>query len=395
MNPLVVKQGDVMAQFKGKSNWKQMRANTRMNQCSTPAPSNGKRNVKPSSKLKKLSFIHEETDSKLPSTHKRAPGGHRSLHLSRSITTVQRNISKNKKRMEPFQNRSPSLQQRKKCTQSNDQTPTYFVYTETSSECSLTSEALLNLLPSLDSELLVDSSSSSTSTDSCSSVELFRGAEEHTTCMNQEDVSWFCCKNSTLLDSSKAANIDVIAQPSNLSDILEQTGNVTTEACFNRDHVSDGTKVHESSRAVSITLAGKTVSKLQASNEITLEQKRIHATSLAMKQKKPMNEEPSSNPKKTKCKKKVNFADPLKIEYTPEFCRIKPLSPEFPVQLEKQVLGLKEQDKLPICSIILAPDCYQPSKVWQYEHMQPWTMFENAPTDIIIDYLNDCACSRF
>ncbi|XP_067851999.1 meiosis-specific kinetochore protein-like [Heptranchias perlo] len=405
------RRGNVMAQFKGKSNLKRMRANTLMDQCSTPAPCNGKRNLKASSKLKKLSFIHEGADSELSSTNKLAPGGHRSLHLSRTKTTVQRNISNNKKGIEPFQNRSPGLQHVQESTQSNSKNTTCSGYTETSSEFSLTSDALPYILPSLESELLVDSSS--TRTDSCSSVELFREAEEHAPCVHQEDVCWFHCKNSTLLDSSKAENIDVIAQPSNLSEILEQTGNVIREGSFNRDYSSDGAEVHESSRPVTITVAGKTISKLQAATEITLEQKRIHSVSLPMKHKKPMNEEPSSK-QATKCKKKVNFADPLKIEYASEFSRIKPLSTlstEFPFQLERQVLQqnvetnekrkpiqtstplqtfeqstrMEQQGEVPICSIILAPVCYRPSKVWQCEHVQPWAPFENAPIDIIIE----------
>ncbi|XP_067899121.1 uncharacterized protein [Heterodontus francisci] len=345
-----------MAHFKGKSNWKQMSANTQMNHCSSPAHSYGKRNIKPSSKLKKLSFIHEEAGSELSSTYKLASGGHRS-YLSRMKTTVQKSILKTKKGIEPFQNRSPSLQQWKEFTQSNSKNTTCFESTETSSvEFSLTFEVLPYLLHSLDSELLVDDSSS-TGTDSCSSVELFREAEgsahgcnlslscdaehrvmtkcvevkqpDHTLLEYEEDICWFHCKNSTLLDSSKAANIDVIDQPSNLSEITEQTGNVRREGSFNRDHVSDRDEVHGNS----FTVAGKNVSKLQAGNEITLEQKRLHAISLPMEQKNP---------------------------------RLK-------------------QHEVPICSIILAPVCSRPSNVWQCEHVQSWTTFKKAPIDIIID----------
>ncbi|GCB71317.1 hypothetical protein scyTo_0005905 [Scyliorhinus torazame] len=246
-----------------------------MNQCSSLA--HGKRNAKPSSKLKKLSFIKEETDSHIAPTNSLASGAHGSLHLFRMKRTARRNILKTKKGIEPFRNRSPSLQQWKKFTQSKSKS--------TCSECTeTTSELSPYLSPSVDSELLMDDDSS-TRTDSCSSIELFREAEDHTSVVNQEGICWFSCKNSTLLDSSGAANIDVIGQPSGLSEILEQTENPAIEGSFKSDHVSDGAEVHGKSQTISFTVAGKTVSKLQASKEATLEQKGVHTISLPREQK--------------------------------------------------------------------------------------------------------------
>ncbi|XP_055499247.1 uncharacterized protein LOC129701811 isoform X2 [Leucoraja erinacea] len=188
---------------------------------------------------------------------------------------------------------------------------------ETSSELSTSSAIFPSLLLSLDSELLVDSSTS-TRTDSYSSIELFREAEE------LKDDGWFHCKNSTLLDNSKAANIDVIAQPSNVSEIIEHTENIRRERSF-KNSVTDATEMCGNFHPELVRVAGKTISKLQPDSE----QKGIRAISTPSKQKN------------------------------------------------------LRQDEVPVCSIILAPVCYRPAKVWQYEHLQPGTTFENVPLDII------------
>ncbi|XP_038649475.1 uncharacterized protein LOC119964272 [Scyliorhinus canicula] len=337
--------GDLMAHIKSQSNWKPMRAKTQLNKCSSLA--HGKRNAKPSSKLKKLSFIKEETDSQLGPTNRLASGAHGSLHLFRMKRTVQRNILKTKKGIEPFRNRSPSLQQWKKFNQSKSKSTTCSECTETTSELSP------YLSPSVDSELFVDDDSS-TRTDSCSSIELFREAEDHTSVMNQEDIYWFSYKNSTLLDSSEAANIDVIGQPSGLSEILEQTENPATQGSFRSDHVSDGAEVHGNSQTVSFTVAGKTVSKLQASKEATLELKSVHTISLPREQKT--------------------------LQQIVETSEINgPIQTSTPVETFKQSTRLKPQNEVPICSIILAPVCCRPSKVWHCERAQPWSTVENAP----------------
>ncbi|XP_051870793.1 uncharacterized protein LOC127569852 isoform X2 [Pristis pectinata] len=297
-----------------------MQANTQTNLCFSPTHDD----PKSSSKLKELSLICEE-DSELSATDKPVPGGQR--HLSQFKKIAQQKNLKEKRGIEPFWNRSPSLQRWKKFTQSSSRHATCSEPTEISSEFSLPSEAFPSPLPSVDSDLLVDSSSFAR-TDSCSSIELFREAEDHTSPVQLEDVGWFYCKNSTLLDSSKAANIDVIPQPSNLSEILEHTGNITRERSL-KNHVTDGTEECGSSQCVSVAVAGKTITKLRPG----IEQKRMHAISVPSKQKN---------------------------------------------------IRQKHQDEVPLCSIILAPVCYRPAKVWQYEQLQPCTTFENAPLDIII-----------
>ncbi|XP_048459792.1 uncharacterized protein LOC125484556 [Rhincodon typus] len=375
-----------MAHIEGKSNQKQMCANMQMNQCSSLVHFYGKRitaDVKPSSKLKKLSLIHEETDSEMYSTNKVASGVHRSMHRSQMKRTIRRNILKTKKETLPFENRSPSLQQWKEFTQNNSKNANCSVYIEaTSEELCLTTETLAYLLPSSDSELLVDSSSS-TGAESCSSVEIFREAEEHASVVNQEDIYWFYCKNSTLLDSSKAANIDVIGQPSDLSEILEQTGNLTRERNFNGYHVSAGAEERGNSQATTFTIAGKTVSKLQASKEITLEQKKLNAVSLRDEQKK-------SSFFQYPCEEKYITASPRVWDSTAKVVennkKIKPKQTSAPVETFNQSTRLKQQDEVPICSIVLAPVCYQPSNGLQSERVKHWTTLENAPLDIIIDF---------
>ncbi|XP_078267492.1 uncharacterized protein LOC144600027 [Rhinoraja longicauda] len=269
----------------------------------------------PSSKSEELSLICEE-DSELSATAKPGPGVCR--NLSKKKIFAQRNIYKKKKGIKPFWCRSPSLQQRKEFAQSNARYTMCSRPTETNSEFSVSSEVFPSLLLSLESELLVDSSTS-TRTDSCSSLELFREAEE------LKDVGWFSCKNSTLLDNSKATNIDVIAQPSNVSEILEPTENIRREGSF-KNSVTDATEVCGNIHPALVRVAGKTISKLQPGSE----QKGTRAISIPSKQKN------------------IN------------------------------------QDEVPVCSIILAPVCYRPAKVWQYEQPKPCTTFENAPLDIII-----------
>ncbi|XP_059506490.1 uncharacterized protein LOC125458432 [Stegostoma tigrinum] len=319
--------------------------------------------VKPSSKLKKLSLIHEEADSEMYSTNKVASAVHRSMHRTQMKRTIRRNILKTNKETQPFENRSPSLQQWKEFTQNNSKNANCSVYIEATSE------------------LLVDSSSS-TGAESCSSVEIFREAEEHASVVNQEDIYWFYCKNSTLLDSSKAANIDVIGQPSDLSEILEQTGNLTRERNFSGYHVSDGAEERGNSQATTFTVAGKTVSKLQASKEITLEQKKLNAVSLRDEQKKSEKWDLLEKPARH-ISTRGEKADLTIVENKNE---IKPKQTSAPVETFKQSTRLKQKDEVPICSIILAPVCYRPSNGLQSERVKHWTTLENAPLDIIIDF---------
>ncbi|XP_069754343.1 uncharacterized protein [Narcine bancroftii] len=312
-----------MSRIKGKSIKICTQANTKTNLCFYPAQNGRKRTIttdpKPSSKLKDLSLIceEEEEDSQLSALDKPLPGGCR--YLSRVKRITRKKILKKRNGSEPFWNRSPSLQQCKKIIQSNSRYEMCSGVTESSLDSSTLSEAFPFLLPSLDSELYVNLSSS-TRTDSCSSFEIFREAEEHTTLMQLEDVASFHCKNSTLLDSSKAVNIDLMAQPSDLSEILEHTGNISRERNF-KNHETDATQQYESSKPVLVTVAGKTISKLQPGNG----QKRMQAISIPSKQK--------------------------------NIC----------------------QDDVPVCSIILAPVCYRPAKLWQYEQLQPCSTFDNVP----------------
>ncbi|XP_072120061.1 uncharacterized protein [Mobula birostris] len=297
--------GTIMPHFKVKSKWNGIEANTQTDRCFSPYHDGRKRMVnadaKPSSNLEELSMIYEEV-SKLSATDKPVLGGHR--HLAQLATAQQKALNK-KRGIKPFWNRSPSLQQWKEFTQSSSKYST----------CSGSNEI------SSDSELPVDSSSAA-SMDSCSSIELFREADDHT-CVQQEDIGWFCYKNSTLLDNSKAANIDVVPQPSNLSDILEHSGNITKERNF-KNHVTDGTEVYGTFQPILVTAAGKSISKFRPDNE----QKRKCAISISSKKKN---------------------------------------------------IKQKHQGEMPICSIIRAPVCYRPAKVWQYEQLQSCTTFENVP----------------
>ncbi|GCC23983.1 hypothetical protein chiPu_0002381 [Chiloscyllium punctatum] len=129
--------------------------------------------------------------------------------------------------------------------------------------------------------------------------------------------------------------------------------NMKCPILFLKYHALDEVEEHGNSQVTSFTVAGKTVSKLQASKE------KLHAVSLRDEQKK------------SAVKTKKTF---------------KPKQTSTPVETFKQPTKLKQQDEVPICSIILAPVCDRPSDALQCEQVRHWTSLENAPIGACASY---------
>ncbi|XP_026714288.1 meiosis-specific kinetochore protein [Athene cunicularia] len=142
----------------------------------------------------------------------------------------------------------------------------------------------------------------SDSLNSCSSPETFRDDGPGRSNFYAEDS--VMCKNSTLLDSSKAVSIDKIPQISNLSAILEPAlGNLQDQHIQRKRPPSSNYSF--SALSVSTTLAGKKVCKIRASRERTPDpESGMRCSSPLGLERKADKRTP--NPKRLKRKKKEN-----------------------------------------------------------------------------------------
>ncbi|XP_030068899.1 meiosis-specific kinetochore protein isoform X2 [Microcaecilia unicolor] len=146
--------------------------------------------------------------------------------------------------------------------------------------------------------------------NSCLSPEEFRGAEECSDLkrtIKSHAVDWLTYKNSTLLDSSKALNIDLVAQITNLSAILEPSSKDNRAEKRLREQLkgeSSSTAQH-----VSTIVAGKKVCKLVSAREKTPK----HSKSVCPVFERPVSKDILKS-KYIKCKKKVDFSNCLDNE---------------------------------------------------------------------------------
>ncbi|XP_054849122.1 meiosis-specific kinetochore protein-like [Eublepharis macularius] len=156
------------------------------------------------------------------------------------------------------------------------------------------------LLECLDSSIDTNIESSD-GINSYSSPETFRDENDlEETCTSLK--GYLGCKNSTLLDTSKANNIDKITPLLNFSKIFEKTSQGQDEH-IPSDTLSKSKQCCESTN-VSTTVAGKQVYKILSSKEKTPKSKLPEISALLPKQRTQLDEQQSRN---MKHRKKVHF----------------------------------------------------------------------------------------
>ncbi|XP_077182988.1 meiosis-specific kinetochore protein [Paroedura picta] len=171
---------------------------------------------------------------------------------------------------------------------------------ENSSEMTLPTGVSDFLLECLDSSIEADTEYGD-GPNSFSSPEAFRDDSDlEGTCANLKE--YFGCKNSTLLDTSKAINIDKIPPLPSFSKIFENSLEIQNEhlAC---DTLFKSKQCCESTD-VSTTAPGKQVSKFLLSKEKTPKSKLPEILVLPRKGNRQLDDEQS---KSTKFRKKVHF----------------------------------------------------------------------------------------
>ncbi|KAM6475150.1 meiosis-specific kinetochore protein isoform 3-T3 [Liasis olivaceus] len=159
------------------------------------------------------------------------------------------------------------------------------------------------LLDCLDVETTLDCSYTKTidSTSTYSSPEIFRdetGLED-----TASPETHLACRNSTLLDTSKAINIDKMPQLPNLSKILDTTlgvqGQSITRKQTKQELLSESTNT-------SAVVAGKQVYKILSANEKICKSQPSGASLLLPEQKKKAKDQ---QPVKRKYRKKIKFGN--------------------------------------------------------------------------------------
>nr|XP_033783711.1 meiosis-specific kinetochore protein-like isoform X2 [Geotrypetes seraphini] len=142
------------------------------------------------------------------------------------------------------------------------------------------------------------------------SPEEFRGAEECSglkRTIKSPAVDWLPYKNSTLLESSKALNIDLVSQTTDLSAILDPSSNDNHVDKSLREQLKD--ERSERTLQVSTIVAGKKVCKLVSAREKTPKQSKGMCPVL----KRPVSKDILKS-KYIKCKKRVNSSSHLDNE---------------------------------------------------------------------------------
>ncbi|XP_039180898.1 meiosis-specific kinetochore protein [Crotalus tigris] len=176
-------------------------------------------------------------------------------------------------------------------------------YGEATSEMTLPTGVSDFLLDCLDMETTPDCSytKSIDSTSSYSSPEIFRdetGLED-----TASPETHLACKNSTLLDTSKAINIDKMSQLPNLSKILGTPLGIQGQ---NIARKQSRQKLTSEPTNTSAMVAGKQVYKILPANEKRLKSQPSGVSLLLPEQKNKIEHQ---QPVKRKCRKKITFKD--------------------------------------------------------------------------------------
>nr|XP_034963911.1 meiosis-specific kinetochore protein [Zootoca vivipara] len=183
-------------------------------------------------------------------------------------------------------------------------------YSETTSGMTLPTGVSHFLLQCLDEESsLCSDTESSDGASTYSSPEIFR--DENTlekSCTSPEECLGH--RNSTLLDTSKAINIDKMPHVPNLSQILETTLGNKDQSITRLSKQKSRSELTD----VSAVVAGKQVCKILPAKEKTPELQSFGASLLPQKQTKKTKDQ---QPRKMKCTKRVLFSSSSPYESSP------------------------------------------------------------------------------
>lgn len=176
------------------------------------------------------------------------------------------------------------------------------------------------LINCLDTVYMSESTELTTNLTVFSSPEVLRGGDEcsgtsslktviNTTVSRRRRLK---CKNSTLLDSSNAVDIDLLPQLSNVSEIIDPSSKHLPGEQIERDRFV--VKEASSFVHISTTIAGKHLCKMKHHKEITPKSIRRTRPSRPVKYHKNLSITTKTN--KYRCKKKVSFSLPVDYRTT-------------------------------------------------------------------------------
>ncbi|XP_059568837.1 meiosis-specific kinetochore protein isoform X3 [Alligator mississippiensis] len=149
------------------------------------------------------------------------------------------------------------------------------------------------------------------SMDSCSSPETFRDDDGLDGYYSNPE-AYFKCKNSTLLDTSKAVTIDKVPQLANLSEILEPVLEDLQDQYVGREKPSTcSNNPSDLTSASAVVVAGKQVCKIIPEREKTPDVTPHTLCPLPPRSKRKLDAQ-IAKPKNLKCKKKVKFSEQVK-----------------------------------------------------------------------------------
>ncbi|NXC39931.1 MEIKN protein, partial [Penelope pileata] len=256
-------------------------------------------------------------------------------------------------------------------------------------------------LECLDADSTADYNTGTTdSVDTFSSPETLR-EEEGLERSNPNFEDFVKCKNSTLLDSSKAVAIDQMPQISSLSPILEPVLEDCQGVHMRRKRPSKCIS-NSSELSVSTTLAGKKICKIAAARERTPDLKSgTHCSSPVGPERKPDSQ--TAKPKRLKCRRK-EFSSPLEDNASP-LGQVESASANVSarsLKMTAEVLPSRQTDAVvplyyrkEICSIVRTSPGQRPSRRWRIPiDTKAFCLPEGVPEDVITSSKNWICCKH-
>ncbi|NWU13975.1 MEIKN protein, partial [Cephalopterus ornatus] len=252
------------------------------------------------------------------------------------------------------------------------------------------------LIEGLDVHSTADFNKTSDSLQSYSSPETFRDDDSERS--NFYSVDFGKCKNSTLLDSSKAVTIDKIAQLSNLSAILGSIPKDFQDQCIRRKRPSN-CNYSSSALGISATLSGKKLCKITAARERTPDLKS------GMRCASPLGPDSKSDKQTAKPKRKKTKNNSNPVEEGSSSSRQLAAPGNTPAKsggLTAEVVPTKPTDAVvplcdrqEICSIVRLSPHQRPSRLQQVPvNRKAFSLPKGVPEDTITSTKNWICCKQ-